>query len=209
MIVIGVVGGIASGKSFVTSHLKSFGAVVLDADRIGHEVLLTEPVKAAIRRQWGDDVFTSAGEVDRSRLAAIVFDLNQPEQLKRLEKITHPIIAERLRAEIKRLGESGEVDHLVLDAPIMVKAGWNVFCDAIIFVDASSQLRRERASTRGWTSGMFDNREAMQAPIDEKRRIATHVVDNNGSREQTIGQLNEIWERITSNAVPQARNQAD
>ena len=202
MIVIGIVGGIASGKSFITSHLKSFGAVVLDADRIGHNVLLQESVKTAIRAQWGDHVFSSEGEVDRSLLAAVVFDVNQPDQLSRLEEITHPRIAERLRAEITRLSHSEDIQYLVLDAPVMVKAGWHVFCDVIIFVDTAPALRWQRASQRGWTREMFDNRESMQASVNEKRAISTHVIDNNGSRDQTLRQVNELWERINSTTLP-------
>jgi dephospho-CoA kinase len=205
MIVIGVVGGIASGKSFVTGHLQSLGAVVLDADRIGHEVLRLEPVKAAIRRTWGDEVFSRDGNVDRQRLAAIVFDPDRPEQLHKLEEITHPTIAEQLRSEIRRFQQSGEVDYLVLDAAVMVKAGWHRFCDAILFVDASRERRLERAVARGWSPGMFANREAMQASVDEKRRISTHVVDNNGSREATIRQLDELWDRIRNLPLSRAR----
>jgi len=196
MIVIGIVGGIASGKSFVTGHLKSFGAVVLDADRIGHEVLTRQSVKSAIRAQWGETVFSSNGEVDRKLMAAIVFDPNQPKQLVKLEEITHPIIAEQIRVDIERLGNSGEIHHLVLDAPVMVKAGWHPFCDVILFIDAAKPLRWKRASRRGWSREMFDNRESMQASVDEKRRISTHVVDNNGTRESTIRQVNEFWNQI-------------
>ena len=196
MIVIGIVGGIASGKSFVTSHLESLGAVVLDADRIGHAVLATDQVIDAIRDQWGDKVISRNGTVDRSALAAIVFDPEQPGQLEKLEEITHPLIAERLRAEINRLAKQGETAFLVLDAPVMVKAGWHVFCDVIIFVDASLAERRRRAAQRGWSSDMLANREAMQAAVEDKRKLGSYLVDNNGSREQTVQQVNEIWSKI-------------
>lgn len=202
MIVIGVVGGIASGKSFVTRQLKSYGAVVLDADRIGHEVLLREPVKARIRKHWGEEVFLPNGEVNRSALASLVFDPDHPEQLHQLEAITHPLIADELRAEISRLRDSGDLLHLVLDAPVMVKAGWYVVCDVIIFVEASLEIRWQRASLRGWTREMFDNRESMQATTQEKRQVSSFVVDNNGTRDETERQVNEIWERINTKTIP-------
>lgn len=202
MIVIGVVGGIASGKSFVTGHLKSFGAVVLDADRIGHDVLLREPVKTEIRNRWGDAVFATKGEVDRGKLATIVFDPNQPEQLQHLEAITHPLIANELRAQINRYREANDFDYVVLDAPVMVKAGWFVVCDVIIFVDATTEVRWQRASERGWSREMFDRREAMQASIDRKRQISSHVIDNNGTREDAARQVDEFWNEINTTIPP-------
>ena len=196
MIVIGVVGGIASGKSFVTEQLQSHGAVILDADRIGHEVLLREPVKQALRDEWGDAVFDSAGEVDRKQLAEIVFDPAEPERLKKLERITHPLIAAQLQQEMDRLANSEGVNVLVLDAPVMVKAGWHVLCDLIVFVEASLEQRLARVGERGWSAEMFHNREAMQAGIDKKRQISKHVIDNNGTLEDAINQVSELWDGI-------------
>ncbi|MCP4082013.1 MAG: dephospho-CoA kinase [Planctomycetaceae bacterium] len=196
MIVIGVVGGIASGKSFVTEQLQSHGAVILDADRIGHEVLLRESVKQALREEWGDAVFDSAGEVDRKQLAEIVFDPAEPERLEQLERITHPLIAAQLQQEIDRLANSEGVNVLVLDAPVMVKAGWHVLCDLIVFVEASLEQRLARVVERGWSAEMFHNREAMQAGIDKKRQISKHVIDNNGTLEDAINQVRELWDGI-------------
>lgn len=196
MIVIGVVGGIASGKSFVTKQLQSHGAVILDADRIGHEVLLRESVKEALREEWGEAVFDNAGEVDRKQLAEIVFDPAEPERLKKLERITHPLIAAQLQQEIDRLANSGVVNVLVLDAPVMVKAGWHVLCDLIVFVEASLEQRLARVVERGWSAEMFHNREAMQAGIDKKRQISKQVIDNNGTLEDAINQVSELWDGI-------------
>ena len=196
MIVIGVVGGIASGKSFVTEQLQSHGAVILDADRIGHEVLLRESVKQALREEWGDAVFDSAGEVDRKQLAEIVFDPAEPERLEQLERITHPLIAAQLQQDIDRLANSEGVNVLVLDAPVMVKAGWHVLCDLIVFVEASLEQRLARVVERGWSAEMFHNREAMQAGIDKKRQISKHVIDNNGTLEDAINQVRELWDGI-------------
>ncbi len=196
MIVVGVVGGIASGKSFVTHYLESLGAVVLDADRMGHQVLRLPSVKETLRAEWGGQVFDSTGEVDRSILAQIVFDPQQPERLQKLEAITHPMIKEALQTKLERLRQSGEVEVLVMDAPVMVKAGWHVLCDVIIFVDTSMRNRLNRVVQRGWTEKMLRNREAMQASVETKRRISTHVLDNNGSKDEAICQLDEIWNQL-------------
>lgn len=217
MIVIGIVGGIASGKSFVTAHLQSLGGIVLDADQIGHQVLLQQPVKQAIREQWGDQVFDCHGEVDRRKLAKIVFDPEQPEQLICLEKITHPRIQHQLKSQIESLrnqvrdstSSEDEANHdegtpfLILDAPVMVKSGWHVLCDELVFVEASDNTRWQRASKRGWTQEMFKRREAMQAPLAEKRRLANHVIENNGEPSDTIKQVDQLWDRfICGNPKP-------
>ncbi|MGI9518220.1 MAG: dephospho-CoA kinase [Pirellulaceae bacterium] len=201
MIVIGIVGGIASGKSVVTDRLKELGAVVLDADQIGHAVLRELTVKSAILQRWGNQVFTPDGEVDRGKVAAIVFDPQQPEQLKHLEEITHPLIAQRLQQAIDQMRQSGEHTMLVLDAPIMVKTGWHRLCDQLVFVDCEPEIRRERARARGWTSEMFESREARQAKVDEKRRLSTVMINNNGSLADTHRQVDQFWERCVT---PQA-----
>ncbi len=194
MIVIGIVGGIASGKSVVTDRLKALGAVVLDADQIGHSVLKVPAVKTAIRERWGETVFSPDGEVDRGKMAAIVFDPDQPQQLKHLEEITHPLIGERLQQAIEQIRKSGTSPMLVLDAPIMVKTGWYQMCDQLVFVDCELETRRQRASVRGWTREMFDARETRQAPVGDKRRLSQVIIDNNGSLDETTRQVEAFWE---------------
>lgn len=201
MIVIGIVGGIASGKSVVTRHLESLGAVVLDADKFGHEVLLQAEVKAEIRQNWGGNVFSPDGEIDRSKLASVVFDPDRSDQLSVLESITHPHIEERLRSGIQRIREEGNTNVLVLDAPVMVKTGWHLLCNEIIFVKADLETRWRRARDRGWTREMFDNRESMQAAIGKKRQLASIEIDNNGTIEDTTHQLNEIWKQWSRQAT--------
>ncbi len=195
MVLIGVVGGIASGKSFVTEYLGALGAVVLDADQIGHQVLLQDAVKSAIRDNWGMDVFTSSGEVDRGKLAAIVFDTSQPNHLKKLESITHPRIGEQIALKVQQLQESGNF-VAILDAPVMVKAGWYKLCNHILFVDTDEQMRWQRASQRGWSREMFENREKMQASVLQKREVSTWAIDNNGSPEETKVQLDKFWRQV-------------
>ena len=199
MIVVGILGGIASGKSFVTDTLKSLGAVVLDADRMGHEVLLRKSVKDRIHQMWGERVFDPSGQVDRSKLAEIVFDPEAPEQLTRLEEITHPLIEEQLQLAIRQAAADGTAPMLVLDAPVMVKAGWHHLCDEIVFVESTETVRWQRACGRGWTRQMFENREAMQTDIQTKRQLQTVIIDNNGTRDQTRSQVREFWGRVVDN----------
>jgi dephospho-CoA kinase len=180
MKLVGLAGGIASGKSEVARLLEELGAGRIDADRLGHEVLLDPEVMSRIREEFGDQVFDDQGAVDRRRLGALVFattpDSTTP--LSRLESITHPAIGRLVRRELERLRRAG-FPVVVLDASVMFRSGWDRWCDRIVFVDAALELRRERAAARGWPEGELDRREAFQTPVAEKRHRSTDVIDNN------------------------------
>jgi dephospho-CoA kinase len=137
MLVIGVAGGVASGKSVVCRELGRLGAVVLSADQIGHQVLEEPAVRESIREAWGDEVFTAEGKINRRALADRVFapGPDGAGELARLERITHPRIGSRLKEEIDRAAEGG-APAVVLDAAVMFKAGWHRLCNRIVFVDA-------------------------------------------------------------------------
>lgn len=192
--IVGLLGGIASGKSLVAAQLVALGAGLLDADAAGHEVLLRPEVREAIRLHWGDGVFDAAGHVARPALAKLVF-ADTPEaraDLAHLEQITHPLIGEVLRERAVAMAESG-TPLIVLDAPVMLKAGWDKLCDHLIFVDSPLEVRRERARTRGWSDAEFAAREARQEPVEEKRRLADFTVDNSGSAGGTNLQITRLW----------------
>lgn len=201
MIVIGVLGGIASGKSVVTEQLRTLGAEVLDVDRIGHDVLLMAEVKRQIRKRWGDEVFGGNGEVVRQRLANIVFDPEQPAELTALESITHPPIESLIRANIRKIRERNPL-ALVLDAPVMVKTGWYRLCDLLLFVDCPAEARLRRALSRGWTAEMLAAREASQADVAEKQKLATHLVSNQGTLEQLNETVRQFWNSAIGPAGP-------
>lgn len=198
MYVIGILGGIASGKSVVTEQLKQLGAETWDADRAGHEVLCEDSVKKLIRKRWGEKVFTPLGEVYRPALAQIVFSPppEGPVELAELEKISHPRIADRLHVRIDELKQRGKTAALVLDAPVMMKAGWDKFCDRILFVDAPREQRVERAAKRGWSDKEFAAREAAQESLDEKRQRADWIIDNSGNIESTMKQVRQFWQTL-------------
>lgn len=195
--IIGLLGGVASGKSLVAGYLAELGAGKLDADRAGHEVLKLPEVEAAIRTRWGDAVFGDDGRVVRSAVAKIVFAPTDEgrRELAFLESITHPRIGERLKAEAERLAAAGS-RVLVLDAPVMLKAGWDALCDAIVFVDAPPNVRLQRALERGWTAAEFTAREQAQETPDVKRKRADFVVDNGGPAEATRAQVVDLWRKF-------------
>ena len=158
---VGLLGGVASGKSFVASLLGELGAVVLDGDRAGHEVLEEPEVIAAARERWGEAIFSADGHIDRKALGRIVFASSPAgrRDLEFLEQRTHPRIGARLLAQVQAAAEQG-APLAVLDAAVMRKAGWNKFCDKIVMVDAPQAVRLARARSRGWTDAEFAARSS-------------------------------------------------
>jgi dephospho-CoA kinase len=197
MHVIGLLGGVASGKSLVAQELTRLGAGLLDADRTGHEVLQSDRVENAARRQWGPTVFGADGRIDRAKLARIVFadPPDGPRQRQYLEQLTHPEIGRLLRREADDLAARG-IQAAVLDAPLLLEAGWNRLCDTLIFVDAPRELRLARARRRGWSEEDFDRREDVQESLDLKRERADVIVDNSGSPQHTRVQVEQFWRSL-------------
>ncbi|MHB1036684.1 MAG: dephospho-CoA kinase [Pirellulales bacterium] len=198
MRIIGVVGGVASGKSLVTKQLQELGAGVLDADSAGHQVLESPAVRRAALGRWGERVFGADGRVDRGALAAVVFGPapDGPRELKYLEELTHPRIGRLLARQAAELAEGGNVAALVLDAPLLLEAGWEKLCDRIVFVDAPREVRLARALARGWSETQFAARENAQKSLDQKRMRADVIIDNSGSPEATKTHVARFWHSL-------------
>ena len=199
MLVVGVAGGIASGKSLVAEQFKDLGAAVLDADRLGHKVLQEAEIINDLVERFGNHILDKATQqIDRSKLARLVFA--PPPQgaanLSYLEQLTHPRIREQLKEEITRLA-SDNAAVAILDAPVMFKAGWDSVCDHIVFVDAPEVVRMARANSRGWTQKQFRAREQAQTPLAVKSQQSDFIIDNSGTPEETFRQVRKIWEQLT------------
>ena len=180
--VVGVVGGIGSGKSQVTRLLAEAGALVISGDALGHEALRQPDIKDMVVRRWGTGLLDAGGAIDRRKLGGIVFA--DAEELCALEEIVHPWIARRIQEEVEQARRSAAVPLIVLDAAIMLEAGWQDACDAIVFVEVPRDLRLERiALQRGWTEKEVEAREKAQWPLARKRARADVVLDNAGSLE--------------------------
>ena len=197
MRVIGILGGVASGKSLVAKQLAELGAGLLDADGAAHEVLRTEAVEDAARQRWGPEVFGPDGRIDRARLARVVFGDSPQAAAEReyLEKLTHPEIDRRLHRQAEQMAAGG-TPAAVLDAPLLLEAGWDRLCDRVVFVDAPRELRLARARKRGWSEADFAAREGAQESLDFKRKRADLVLDNSGSPEQTQAQVERFWHSL-------------
>lgn len=197
--VIGLTGGIASGKSLVAQQLQKLGAVVIDADRIAHD--LTAPGGPALEQiigEFGRGCLDSTGNLDRKALGRMVF--NNPGELDKLDRITHPLIL----AEIVRLLQSyrsSDCGMVVLDAPLLFETGLDKFVDEVwvVLVDFPTQLQRlmERDQL---TEQEARRRISLQLPLEEKARRADRVIDNQGAPAETERQVKLAWQHLKLDA---------
>jgi dephospho-CoA kinase len=191
MITIGLIGGVASGKSAVARCFTDCGAALLDADRVGHEVLREPAVIEQLVTRWGPAILTEAGDINRSAVAKIVFAPGNEAEREFLNSVSHPRIGARLAAELERL-RAEKYPAVVLDAALLLEAGWDHLCDQIVFVEVPLEQRQARARSRGWNMGELARREATQLPLDEKKRRSTICIDNSG----TLADLQNRIERL-------------
>jgi dephospho-CoA kinase len=195
MKIIGLIGGVASGKSRVAQMLVDIGAGLLDADRTGHAVLAEDAeVRAALRRHWGSAVFDENGRIDRAAIADRVFGEGDAADSDRqfLEQLLHPRIGTRLRTKGQEFA-AADRPAVVLDAPLLLEAGWQPMCDLILMVDASRETRLARAKHRGWTEAEFDQREAAQLRVDIKRLAADAIISNDGTEQELREAVADFW----------------
>ena len=193
MKVLGLTGGIGSGKSMVASMFAQLGADVIDADQLARDVVEPgQPALDEIATAFGRDILLPDGRLDRGKLARIIFA--DPVARAKLNGITHPRIRERMDAEIAARGSRPGV--LIVDIPLLYENDRARAVEAVIvvWVDQQTQLRRldERD---GLTAEEARQRIAAQMPLDEKRARADVVIDNNGSRENTRRQVEAIYRR--------------
>lgn len=195
MITIGLIGGVASGKSAVARVLADRGAVILDADRVGHEVLREPRVIEQLVARWGSSILNEQGEINRSAVAKIVFAPGNDPERQFLNSVSHPRIAVRLAMQQEELRKT-DCPAAVLDAALLLEAGWDHLCNEIIFVDVPRELRLHRARSRGWDDAELAKREATQLPLEEKKRRATIVIDNSGTLDSLQSQIVQLWQRL-------------
>ena len=192
---IGLVGGVGAGKSTVAAELARLGCALIDADRIAHGVLNRQDVRDRLSERWGRRLIGPDGQVDRDALGEIVF--SDPQALAELNGIVHPLI----RAEGERQLADGvgrpDVPAVVIDAPLLVEAGWNSLCTALVFVQSRADHRRRRvASERGWDKKKWAGRESFQISLDTKAPMCDYTVDNTSSVSHLVAQTRELFYRI-------------
>lgn len=194
--VVGLTGGVGTGKSTVAGMFQRLGARALDADRIVHRLM--EPGTAVTRRirsRFGPGVLTPAGRVRRRRLGQRVFASRR--ELEALNRIVHPAVRREIQAALRRIRRADPAAAVVLDVPLLLESGPAYRTDAVVVVSAPAGVVARRLKARsGWGRREMERRSAFQMPLSEKERRADFVVNNGGSRSATRRQVVEIWKTI-------------
>lgn len=195
--IIGIAGGIGSGKSAVAKILAELGAGLIDSDAINGQELEQAEVRSTLVQWWGDRILTPDGRVDRARVAEIVFA--DAAEKNRLEALMHPRIAVQRRRLIEEFEGDPKISCVVLDAPLLFEVGLDQWCDAIVFVEADEEVRFTRtAAARGWSREEFHRRERMQSPLDFKRARADYVCRNNSDPAALRQQVEALFSQIVA-----------
>lgn len=191
-LVVGLTGGIGTGKSTVAEMFGRLGCLVIDADRLAREVVEPgEPALAELVREFGPEALAADGRLDRQRLAAIVFA--DADRRRRLEAITHPAIRARLDARLEALAREGFAGLVLFDAAVIVESGAYKTLDRLVVVSADGATQRARLVERGGLSpAEAEARIASQMPVAEKAKLADHVIDNSGDRAATEAQVRRV-----------------
>lgn len=201
MEIIGLTGGIASGKSTVARMLREAGIDVIDADQLAREVVApgSEGLRRVVER-FGDDILDESGALDRKELGALVF--SDDEARRDLNRIVHPLVAQRFLERTAALEEAGR-HRLVYEVPLLFEGGLHQGMAATLLVAVPEEVQIQRLKERdGYDEEAARARIRAQMPLEQKRALATCVIDNSGSLEDTARQLSEAWERITGERVP-------
>ena len=177
--------------------IKGLQIKVIDADQIGHQLLADSEIASKIRQRFGQEVFTVQGVVDRGSLAEMVFGPHPDRDKNRrdLEQILHPAIRRTIQDEIEQSFQ--DVDIIVVDAALLLEAGWAECCDKLIFIDTPEELRSARVvRDRGWEPDELARREKTQWSVDRKKRSADFVVDNSGTIEEAASQMQQFFKSL-------------
>jgi len=215
MVVIGVTGGVGTGKSTVARMFKALGAVVLDADALAHRAM--EPKRPAWRRivkTFGAQILNDDHTIHRRRLADLVFA--DAKHRRTLERIIHPRVLRAIQQDLRRLRRSRRVPAAVLDVPLLIESGADQLVDVLVVVAAPARVQRARLKRRhGWSDDDITARTEAQMKLSAKVALADHVVDNSDGVEATRTQVKRIWSiqvparRRVSKRRPASRSHRD
>jgi dephospho-CoA kinase len=193
--IIGIIGGIASGKSTVAAELGKLGCAVINADAIAHDLLKEERVRDEVVRLFGREVLQPSGQIDRRRLAEIVFA--DVEKLCALNKVIHPRVLKRTEELIAEYNRRIHVKAIVLDMPLLVEVGWGSRCDKLIFVKCEYMQRARRAKQAGFVDEQgIKIREKFQISLDKKAELADNTINNNSDFSTLVRQIKDIFSDI-------------
>jgi dephospho-CoA kinase len=193
--IIGILGGIGSGKSTVANEFAKLGCAVVDADKIAHRLLDEAGVREEIVGLFGREILDPAGKIDRGKLAKIVFA--DPEKLSLLNKTIHPLVLKETEQLIRRHNGQSRVKAIVLDMPLLLEVGWEKGCDRLIFVECDPRIRAERAKKMGiFDENQLKVRENSQISLDKKVGVADNIIENNSGFSALVRQVADIFSSV-------------
>jgi len=203
-LLVGLTGGIATGKSTVSEILRQLGGEIIDADRLARDVVEPEqPAWKQIVAEFGGGIVTAEGALDRKKLGAIVFA--DPERRKRLEAITHPAIRARFQARLDELAAQGFAGIVVFDAPVMIESGNYKNMDRLVVVVTDDATQAARLQERDGTDEAEGRRKiASQMPLAEKAKLADYVIDNSGDRDATAAEVRRVFAALMADLKARA-----
>jgi len=187
--IIGIVGGIGSGKSTVAGVFGDNGCAVIDADAIAHKMLGEADVKEQIRAAFGAGVFTE-GNADRKKLGEAVFANN--DAAERINAIIHPKVLSEIDKLIEIYNRDSNIRAIVLDVPLLLEVEWEKKCDILIFVECNSENRAKRAQKSGLSEENLKKREKFQISLDKKAKLAHYIVHNNSGTKEITNQVTRV-----------------
>jgi dephospho-CoA kinase len=196
--VIGILGGIGSGKSTVARCFGRLGCEVIDADSIAHELLFESGIIRSLLDKFGPEILNLQGHIDRSKLAARIFD--HPDETAFLNHLIHPRLLQRCQDRINVLHSNPDIRGIVLDMPLLMEVGWDKRCDFLVFVECDGEKRRQRIQeNKQLDVEQIKKRENFQISLDKKRQKAHYRVNNNSDESDMAEQVAQIFLNITSN----------
>jgi dephospho-CoA kinase len=190
--VLGILGGIGSGKSTIARLFGEFGARVLDADVRAHEVLADHDVVRELVAQFGQEIVDDDGRIVRARLAAKVFGDGKEAELARLNAVIHPRVRRFLEVDLARARRDG-VLVVCLDVPLLIESGLDAMCDRLVYVRASPERRAQRCAARGWSQDEFNRREARQLELSKKESVADFIIDNDDDLRAVKARVGSVY----------------
>jgi dephospho-CoA kinase len=197
--IIGLAGGIGSGKTFIAQLFGRQGCLVINSDEMVHHAYRDTQVKHTLKQWWGQMVFDPTGAIDRSAIARKIF--NYPAERTRLERLIHPIVNLHREQLMKSAAQDPAIKAYVWDTPLLFETGLNKLCDAVVFVESSRPCRLERLRSRGWDEAELARRENSQLPLDKKAEISDYRIVNSADAESLDGQVRDVFSRILEHAA--------
>jgi dephospho-CoA kinase len=198
MLRVGLTGGLASGKSFVGRALADLGCYLIEADKLGHQVMLPAgEAYDAIVREFGPAVLDAEGRISRRKLSGMVW--GNPERLETLNSLVHPPVREREESRMAEIAQADPAAIVVVEAAILVETGRYKDFDRLIVVTCSAGQQMERALERGsYNKEEILARMSRQLPLEQKLSVADYVIDTSGAKEATLEQVRKVYSSLRS-----------